>query len=96
MEFLIHIKESKLGNLTGIERYVYDQYKAGKLNWFPINRSFHLESKKHKQDEETVSREVEIEKLSKQLDGEVYEINQQLSQMQDIINIKTMKEKKME
>jgi len=44
MEFLIHIKENenKLGNLTGIERFVHDQYKSGKLNWFPINRSFHL------------------------------------------------------
>jgi hypothetical protein len=96
MEFLIHIKESKLGNLTGIERYVYDQKKSGKLNWFPINRSFHLENKKHKLEEDSVNRELEIEKLTKMLDTEVHEINQQLSQMQDIINIKTLREKKRE
>ena len=60
MEFLIHIKESKLGNLTGIERYVFDQYKSGKLNWFPINRSFHLESKKNLEGKETINREAEI------------------------------------
>ena len=60
MEFLIHIKESKLGNLTGIERYVFDQYKSGKLNWFPINRSVHLESKKNLEGKETINREAEI------------------------------------
>jgi hypothetical protein len=39
---------------------------------------------------------VEIEKLTKLLDQEVHDINQHLNQMQDIINIKTLKEKKKE
>ena len=45
-------------------------------------------------EDEDVNREQEIEKLTKLLDTEVHEINQQLSQMQDIINIKTLTEKK--
>lgn len=34
--------------------------------------------------------------MTKLLDGEVHDINQHLNQMQDIINIKTLKEKKKE
>jgi hypothetical protein len=44
-EFLIYLRKSKLSNLSGIELFVYEQQKSGKLNWFPVKQSYHMEMK---------------------------------------------------
>ena len=44
-EFLMYLRKSPIHKFSGIERYVYEEQRNGKLNWFPINRSLHLELK---------------------------------------------------
>ncbi len=88
MEFLIHIRTAGLANLSGIERFVFEEQKNGTLNWFPINRSYHLESKKEGLEETQKDDDMEELKSRKLLDNELRDMTAQLNQLQELLNVR--------
>ena len=92
----MYLRQARLNNLSGIERFVYEEQKDGKLNWFPINRSLHLELKNLEDVDSSKQDENELEKKTKQLDGEIVELTTEVGQVWDLLILHMAREAKAE